>query len=73
MKESTKKMEKSMNKLREAAYDAYLDKMRNAVDESRIDAETAHRNGDDILCDLLRELGFNDIVDEFELIRKWYA
>ena len=61
------------NDLKESRYEELLDRMKNQVDFSRIDRESAHREGDDILCEALRELGYNELVDEFELIRKWYS
>jgi hypothetical protein len=37
------------------------------------DNENAHIEGDDALCELLKGLGFEDVVYEFESINKWYA
>ena len=37
------------------------------------DVEAAHSDADDILCDILKELGYNDIVEEFIKVEKWYA
>lgn len=37
------------------------------------DTEQAHFKADDILCDLLCELGCEDVVLEFSKIKKWYA
>ncbi len=37
------------------------------------DTEIAHVNADDILCNLLSELGFEDVVTEYAKVRKWYA
>lgn len=37
------------------------------------DYETAHIDADDILCDVLKQLGAKELVDEFEKVRKWYA
>ena len=37
------------------------------------DAESAHGRADEILCELLRELGYSDIVDAYEDIDKWYT
>lgn len=38
-----------------------------------IDPEFAHITADDILCDLLLEIGYKDLVNEFYKIEKWYA
>jgi hypothetical protein len=41
--------------------------------QSNTDTECAHGNADDILCDLLRELGHHAVVEEYEKVDKWYA
>lgn len=37
------------------------------------DCEHQHIVADEILCDLLRTLGYEDVVAEWEKIEKWYA
>jgi hypothetical protein len=37
------------------------------------DEEVAHGRADDVLCELLRVLGFGEVVEIFENIDKWYA
>ena len=37
------------------------------------DQEIDHGHADDILCDALRKLGFDDLVDLYETVDKWYA
>ena len=37
------------------------------------DEEDAHMEMDDLMCDLLRSLGYGDGVDIFENTDKWYA
>ena len=37
------------------------------------DPEGAHSMADDILCKLLISLGYQDVVDEWDKIEKWYA
>jgi len=37
------------------------------------DEEFAHPDADAVLCDLLKELGFEDVVELYEKIPKWYA
>lgn len=37
------------------------------------DSEMAHVNADEVLCDLLTALGYDDVVAEYNRIRKWYA
>lgn len=41
--------------------------------EDNDDFEYAHGEADDILCKLLRELGYDDVVDAYDLVGKWYA
>lgn len=38
-----------------------------------VDTEAAHCDADDLLCALLRALGYGDVVDEYEKVDKWYA
>lgn len=37
------------------------------------DEETAHRKADEILCGVLNALGYQDCVDIFSYIPKWYS
>ncbi len=37
------------------------------------DAERAHNDADDVLCDLLVALGYKDVVEEWVKVEKWYA
>jgi hypothetical protein len=37
------------------------------------DTEHAHSEADKILCEVLRELGYNDLIDAYEQVDKWYA
>lgn len=37
------------------------------------DTECAHGNADQVLCDLLSELGYDDVVAEYSKVHKWYA
>jgi len=40
------------------------------VDE---DVEDSHKKADDALCDLLIYLGYEEVVEQYLLIGKWYA
>ena len=44
-----------------------LDTFGNHYDEAN-----AHPDADDILCALLRTLGYGEIVDAYDSIDKWY-
>ena len=44
-----------------------------AHDSEDGDAEVPHILADDVLCDLLRGLGYQDVIDAYEAVNKWYA
>lgn len=37
------------------------------------DLETAHEKADDVLCDLLRDLGYGEVVETYNEIPKEYS
>lgn len=37
------------------------------------DQEMAHINADAVLCDLLRDLGYEEVVQAWADVDKWYA
>ena len=37
------------------------------------DIEEAHGNADDLMCELLRQLGYGEGVQIFQEMEKWYA
>ena len=37
------------------------------------DTEQAHCDADDVIINLLADLGYSDVVAEFNKIEKWYA
>lgn len=54
--------------------DKYYKEMLRAVCLSEWNEEEGHMLADKVLCDLLRELGYDDIVNNFELnVHKWYC
>lgn len=59
MSESGQREQRAIEKLREC--------------QKNRDFEAAHSTADDVLCDLLRELGFGKVVDEWMKVDKWYA
>ena len=52
---------------RQQAIDALNDAAQN------MDIEAAHMQADEVLCELLRDLGYIDVVDAWEAVEKWYA
>ena len=49
----------------------YMDRLKAAQDIC--DTESAHADADDVLCDLLKALGYNRVVEEYDKVKKWYA
>ena len=49
-----------------------LERMR-AIAAQRGDKEARHGDADDLLCLILREMGWADVADVFESFDKWYA
>lgn len=48
----------------------YLDRLEEAEKD---DCELYHMKADQVLCDLLNELGFNELVERYDSEDKWYA
>jgi hypothetical protein len=48
----------------------YIQKLNEANEH---DTEKAHVMADEILCELLTRLGFEDVVNLYNNIDKWYA
>jgi hypothetical protein len=42
-------------------------------EQKNTSTEDAHGNADTILCNLLIALGYQDVVVEYDKIKKWYA
>ncbi len=40
---------------------------------SDVDIEMSHYNADDLMCEVLKELGYGEGVKIFEEMAKWYA
>ena len=51
----------------------YLEKMKEINRELQGDPEMAHSEADDLLVKLLKELGFEKLVKEYEKVPKWYS
>lgn len=48
-----------------------IEKMKECVNNG--DIEVAHLDADDILCDVLTQLGYKELVDLYKKVDKWYA
>lgn len=54
-------------------HDEYLLKMKEIGEKHGNDEEVCHVLADDLLCQILNDLGYNDIVEEFFKLPKWCA
>jgi hypothetical protein len=43
------------------------------IEQTNFDTEDAHWSADALLCELLKELGLEDVVSEWQEVDKWYA
>ena len=60
-----------MRKKKEDIIKEAVEKMKECVNNS--DTELAHLDEDNILCDVLTQLGYKELVDLYEKVNKWYA
>ncbi len=60
-----------MRKKKEDIIKEAVEKMKECVNSG--DTEVAHLDADDILCDVLTQLGYKELVDLYEKVNKWYA
>lgn len=51
----------------------FADAMREIAKQAEDDEEIGHHAADDLMCELLRELGYGEGIDIFESMPKWYA
>lgn len=54
-------------------YIEYVEWMKRQEEELGGDIEEIHRSADFILKEFLRELGYDELVEAFEDLPKWYA
>ena len=54
-------------------HDEYLLKMKEIGEKHGNDEEVCHGLADDLLCQILNDLGYKDIAEEIEKLPKWYA
>ena len=58
-------------KKRPMSPEEFCDRMKKILDDH--DLESAHSDADELMCEVLRQLGYGDGVKVFELADKWYA
>jgi hypothetical protein len=63
-------MDKPHEDIRISLMSKAIEKLRDCASD---DIEARHMRSDDILCELLRQLGYLEVVDEYEKLPKWYA
>lgn len=52
----------------------YIEEMKKAkVSGENYEIAEAHRKADHVLCDLLNELGYEELIDLYFSVEKWYA
>ena len=49
----------------------YIKRLEQA--QENCDVESAHTDADNVLCDLLKDLGYDKVVEEYNKVKKWYA
>lgn len=50
----------------------FKDKMLEIIKTNEDDPENAHPEADDLLCDLLKELGYGEGIKLYKEMEKWY-
>ena len=50
---------------------AYIDRIKELQGSG--DTEYQHRDADDILCEVLYQIGLHELVREYKKVDKWYA
>ena len=61
----------AVNKKQQKLLEIYKQKMAGCIDNN--DKEIGHIRCDGMLCDLLHELGFDEILEIYDKQIKWYA
>lgn len=61
------------NNINESSIKDYTERMRKLADNNDDDIEARHVEMDDLMCEILKEMGFNELVEIFNETEKWYA
>jgi len=62
-------MSVNSNNVDEELLKEYVEKVKSCENE---DTETCHIDANNYLCGLLTKLGYGQVVEEFEQLKKWY-
>ena len=57
----------------DALYQKSLSRLKELVNKEYPDEEEDHSEADMILCDMLNALGYKDLTDAWDDIKKWYS
>ena len=57
----------------DALYQKSLSRLKELVNKEYPDEEEDHGEADMILCDMLNALGYKDLTDAWDDIKKWYS
>lgn len=68
-----KEFELAENNINESSIKDYTERMRELADNNDDDIEMRHVEMDNLMCEILKEMGFNELVDIFNETEKWYA
>lgn len=53
--------------------DEFTERMKIIADNAETDPEMYHYAADELLCEVLRDFGYDEGVDIFDQMTKWYA
>lgn len=53
--------------------EAAIEELRRLTGLGDWEREKAHIQADNVLCQLLETLGYEDVVEEFDNVGKWYS
>lgn len=56
------------NKLTEEKYEEYYYKMMDLMDISQFEPEIAHKEADELICDILSDIGLGEIASLFSSV-----
>ena len=50
----------------------FTEAMRSLLHRTSLEPEAAHLEADQLMCELLRQLGYGEGIDLFDGLQKWY-
>ena len=58
--------------LKEATLES-LKHINNQISDGLLDAESGHERADQVLINIFKTIGWNEIVEEYQKVPKWYS